>query len=60
MINGNPSNGVHTTDNRGRTLDTGQQKHRRADMPVHNLDIARTFQEIADLLEIEGANHRSY
>lgn len=27
-----------------------------AAMPVHNLDIARVFLEIADLLEIEGAN----
>lgn len=26
------------------------------DMPVHNADIAATFEEIADLLEIEGAN----
>ncbi len=25
-------------------------------MPVHNADIARVFEEIADLLEIEGAN----
>jgi DNA polymerase (family X) len=26
------------------------------DMPVHNADIARTFEEIADLLEIDDAN----